>query len=89
MVDTGTIQLEECQLPAARVQEHRLGLLGVPQVKIYLVILPDTFYGDINIVIIKDAKIGLGGLTKFSLLTKRVLLRTRSSLQSIQHKLYV
>jgi hypothetical protein len=49
VVDTCTIQLEECQLPTARVQEHRLAVLGVTQVKNYLLISPDTFNGDIKI----------------------------------------
>jgi hypothetical protein len=49
VVDTDTIQLEELQLPTARVQEHRLAVLGVTQVKNYLLILADTFIGDIKI----------------------------------------
>jgi hypothetical protein len=82
-VDTVTIQLEECQLPAARVQEHRWAILRVTRVKTYLLLLTDLINGDINIRIVMDVESGLDGLTQFYLMAKGLLLRTRGRLPDI------
>jgi hypothetical protein len=56
-----TIPLEELRVPAARVQEHRLAVMAVFQMKIYLLILSDSFNGVINIGIILTAERDLDG----------------------------
>jgi hypothetical protein len=56
-----TIQLEELRVPAARVQEHRLAVLAVFQMKIYHLISSDSFNGVINIGIILTAERDLDG----------------------------
>jgi hypothetical protein len=60
-VEPCTSQLEELRVPVARVQEHRLAVLEVFQMKIYLLILSDTFNGVINIGIILAAERDLDG----------------------------
>jgi hypothetical protein len=85
-VETCTIQVQECRVPIATVQEHRLALLGVFQTKIYLLILSDNFKGAINLGLILAAERGLDGSTKHSFLTKRVLLCSRSKLQRFNVK---
>jgi hypothetical protein len=81
VVEPCTIQLEECRVPIAIVQEHRSAVRGVIQMRIYLLILSDTSNGAISIGIILAAERGLDGSTKHSFLTKRVLLCFRSKLQ--------
>jgi hypothetical protein len=80
VVDTGTIQVEECQIPDARMQEHRLAVVGITQAKIFLVILPDAFNGDINILKIMDGEICLDGPHKGFIITMRMLFFTWCSL---------